>query len=177
MGFTNQAPIKASRNRPGLGSTTCRMRRSQRSAKGRSKVSSILLSRMIHQVHIVDARRARSHAGKTGEAAIDICLTTCSLAGLSFFQHVLDQIDPPARAIRARRRGGRRSGMWPCRSHNGHSSVEIFSASAISGLASWARVKLVCMAQTPGYMRPGLRTRLGSKLSLTRLVNAARGAG
>src|SRR5881392_345245 len=81
----------------------------------------------------------------------------------------------------------------------------IFSASAVCGSASWARVKRVCKVTrpdllpdasmrdfeqgappiqiepsvnvrgrryTPAYIRPGLSTPLGSKLSLTRLVKA-----
>ena len=50
---------------------------------------------------------------------------------------------------------------------------DLFRLPAICGSASWASVKLV-RTQRPAYIRPGLSTRWGSKLSLIRRVRAAR---
>ena len=53
---------------------------------------------MVDQVHVVHARGTGGHAGKTGKAAIDVpddfgCARPAAL------QHVLDQVDAPARGI------------------------------------------------------------------------------
>ena len=54
--------------------------------------------RVVDQVHVVDAGRAGGHAGEAGEAAVDVAhhLLGRRAAG---FQHVLDQVDAPARAV------------------------------------------------------------------------------
>ena len=47
-----------------------------------------------------------------------ICLTTSAVGRRVLLQHLLDQVDAPARADRARRRAAHRSGRWRCRSRN-----------------------------------------------------------
>src|SRR5918993_993111 len=55
-------------------------------------------SRMIDEVHVVDARRAGRHAREAGQAAVDM-LHDLRSRGLSALQHVLDEVDAPARAV------------------------------------------------------------------------------
>ena len=66
--------------------------------------------RMIDQMHIVDARRAGGHAGKAGQAAINM-RDGDRVGGAVVFQHVLDEVNPPARRIQliAQRHIGRAS--------------------------------------------------------------------
>ena len=53
---------------------------------------------MVDQMHVVDARRAGRHAGQAGQAAVD--MGDGLLVGrAAVFQHVLDEINPPARAV------------------------------------------------------------------------------
>ena len=52
---------------------------------------------MIDEVHVVHARRTGGHAGKTGEAAVDVLDHVGSRRPV-VLQHVLDEVDAPARA-------------------------------------------------------------------------------
>ena len=54
--------------------------------------------RLIDQMHVVHARRTGGHAGEAGQAAVDM-LDHLRGRRPVLFQHLLDQIDPPARAI------------------------------------------------------------------------------
>ena len=54
-------------------------------------------ARMIDQMHVVHARRAGGHAGEARQAAVDV-LDHLAGRGPVVLQHVLDQVDAPARA-------------------------------------------------------------------------------
>ena len=56
-------------------------------------------SRVIDQVHVVHAGRTGRHAGKTRQTSIDM-LDDLRGRRLFLLQHVLDQIDAPARTVR-----------------------------------------------------------------------------
>ena len=67
-------------------------------AKGAPKTFFDSGAGMVHQVHVVDARRAGGHAGEAREAAVDVGHEL----GRGFpvvLQQVLDQVNPPARAV------------------------------------------------------------------------------
>ena len=55
-------------------------------------------ARMVDQVHVVDPRRAGRHAGEAGEAAVDVAGDR-GVGRRVLLQHVLDQVDAPARAV------------------------------------------------------------------------------
>jgi len=57
-----------------------------------------ILPRLIHQMHVMHARRAGGHAGQTRQTAVDM-LDGARIRRPPGFQHLLDQIDPPARAV------------------------------------------------------------------------------
>ena len=132
-------------------------------------------------MHVVHAGRAGRHAGEAGEAAVDV-LDDLGRSRPVVLQHVLDQVDAPARANRARRRAAHRSGRSRCRSRNARRRAGSCPASASLRIGELARVNEVCIDSAmsllvsitrPARMRPGLSTPLGSKLSFTRLVSAA----
>ncbi|ENT76674.1 hypothetical protein H712_02379 [Brucella ovis IntaBari-2009-88-4] len=53
---------------------------------------------MIDQMHIIDAGRACGHAGQAREAAVHMAHDLL-IRRAAVFQHVLDEIDAPARAV------------------------------------------------------------------------------
>ncbi len=53
---------------------------------------------VIDEVHVVHPRRAGRHAGEAGEAAVDV-LDDLGRRRLAALEHVLDQVDAPARGI------------------------------------------------------------------------------
>ena len=53
---------------------------------------------MVDQMHVIDARRAGGHAGEAGQAAVDM-RDDLLVGGPAVLQHVLDQVDSPARRI------------------------------------------------------------------------------
>ena len=55
-------------------------------------------ARVIDQMHVIDPRGAGGHAGQAGQAAVDMPRHHLPGAGAGF-QHVLDQIDAPARPV------------------------------------------------------------------------------
>ena len=55
-------------------------------------------ARVVDQVHVVHARWAGRHAGQAGQAAIDMAHHLLGRR-LAAFQHLLDQVDAPARGI------------------------------------------------------------------------------
>ena len=99
---------------------------------------------MIDEVHVMHARRTGGHAGEAGEAAVDV-LDHLRRRRLAALQHVLDQVDAPARANRARRRAADRSGRWRCRSRNARRSGGSSPNSPWPGRCSCSGVKLVCI--------------------------------
>ena len=128
--------------------------------------------RMIDQVHVVHPGRARGHAGEAGQAAVDVLdhLPGCRPLAL---QHVLDQINAPARAIElvAQQHIGRAGRGTESAMHASYveSSPTRRPGNRLAGRAKrWS-----ASAYEPAHILPGLRTALGSKLALTRFVNAA----
>ena len=92
-------------------------------------------------------------------------------------QHVVHQVDAAARAIQfvPEQHVGRTGRGAETATHAGADDA---FRSAKSELASSSGAKFVCMGpQMPAYMRPGLRTRRGSKLSFTSADKDARGPG
>ena len=57
-----------------------------------------IVAAMLHQMHIIDARRTGRHAGKAGKTAIEM-LHGRGRGRFPAFQHLLHEIDAPARAI------------------------------------------------------------------------------
>jgi len=57
-----------------------------------------VIAGVIHQMHIVHARGAGRHTRQTGQAAVDV-FDRLFIRIAVVFEHVLDQIDTPARAI------------------------------------------------------------------------------
>ncbi len=53
---------------------------------------------LVDKVHVMHARGAGRHAGKAGQAAVDM-LHRAGIGGPPAFEHVLDQVDPPARTV------------------------------------------------------------------------------
>ena len=53
---------------------------------------------MVDQVHVVHARGAGRHAGEAGKAAVDV-LHDLLRRGFAALEHLLDQVDAPARAV------------------------------------------------------------------------------
>ena len=69
-----------------------------------------ILARVVDKVHVMHARRAGRHAGQAGQAAVDM-LDRLFIRRAALFQHVLHQVDAPARAVEfvAQHRVGRAS--------------------------------------------------------------------
>ena len=57
-----------------------------------------ILPRVIHQMHVMHAGRTGRHAGQAGQAAVDMP-DRALVRRAALFQHVLDQVDAPARAV------------------------------------------------------------------------------
>jgi len=53
---------------------------------------------VVDEVHVVDAARARGHAGEAGEAAVDVVLHLGTCRAL-VLEHLLHQVDAAARAV------------------------------------------------------------------------------
>ncbi len=54
--------------------------------------------RLVHQMHVMHARRTGRHAGKATQAPVDV-LHRPRVRRPALLQHVLDQVDAPARAV------------------------------------------------------------------------------
>ena len=91
-------------------------------------------------------------------------------------QHVLDQVDAPARRIQlvAVEHVGRAGGGAEAAMHAGAQDLFRFRHVRVGQLREGEGS---LHGYTPAHMRPALSTPRGSKLSRTRLVNAASAAG
>ena len=100
-----------------------------------------------------------------------MCVTTSSVAGAIVLQHLLDQVDAPARRIElvAEQHIGRAGRLAEAAMHAGAQNIVRHRDVRIGEL----REGEIGLHHTPAHMRPGLSTPLGSKLSLTRLVTPA----
>ena len=146
----------------------------KRALGGRAFPGSLdVAARVIDQVHVIDARRAGRHAREAGEAAVDVTGHR-GVRRRVLLQHVLDQVDAPARAVplvAEQRIGGAGGEAKPAMDAG---------AEHLIGLGQ-RRVRQLALGElglhpryTPAYMRPGLSTPVGSKARLMRAVSAAR---
>src|SRR6202521_494113 len=128
-------------------------------------------ARVIDEVHVMHARRAGRHAGKTRQAAIDV-LDDFAARRLAGLEHVLDQVDAPARRIvlLAEQHIGRAGCGAEAAMHAG---AQDFVGFRDIGIGKLGEGEGGLHDYTPAHIRPGLSTPLGSKLSFTRFVNAA----
>jgi hypothetical protein len=73
--------------------------RAQQPLGGRAAIGLLdMRTGMIDEMHVVHARRAGRHAGEAGEAAVDVPNLGLG-GGATGFEHVLDEVDAPARAV------------------------------------------------------------------------------
>src|SRR5262249_18666729 len=131
--------------------------------------------RLIDEVHVVDARRACRHAGKAGEAAVDMSDHRRSRRPV-LLQHLLDQVDAPARAIElvAQQYIGRTG----CRAKAAmHTGPQDLVGLRDVGIGKLGQAELRLHVAGPRIMRPRLRIALGSKLARTRSLKPASPAG
>ena len=137
--------------------------------------------RMVDEMHVMHASRARRHAGEAGKATVDM-LDHLRRRRPVVLEHVLDQVNPAARRIEF---VPEQHITWAC---CGAKAAMRAGANDALGFGSRRIAQLIqCEARlhlfqshrthTPAYIRPGPRMRLGSKLSLTRRVNAASASG
>src|SRR5258707_1062246 len=121
----------------------------------------------------MDARRAGRHAGEAGQAAVDM-LDHLPARRLALLQHVLDEIDAPARRIVlvAEQEIGRAGRRAEAAMHTGAQDLLGLGGIGIGKLGEGERG---LHGYRPAHIRPGLSTPLGSKLSLTRRVSAPSG--
>ena len=133
---------------------------------------------LVDKVHVVDAGRTGGHAREAGEAPVDVERHPGRGRPVSF-QHVLDQVNASAGAVQfvseqdIRRTGGRAEATMHAGPENGVGLPELRIGQLLNREPRLHR----CLRHSPAYMRPGLRTPLGSKPSLTRRVRARSGAG
>ena len=98
-------------------------------------------------------------------------VTTSSVAGAIVLQHLLDQVDAPARRIEfvAEQHIGRARRLAEAAMHAGAQNLVGHRDVGIGEL----REGETGLHHTPAHIRPGLSTPLGSKLSFTRLLTPA----
>ena len=130
---------------------------------------------VIDQMHIVHARRASGHTGQAGQTTIDVLHYPVARGPIAF-EHVLDQVDASARAIKFVTQQNERRAS--CDTEAAMDAVpQYFFGLGDIGVRQLGEEKFVCIDQTPSYMRPGLRIPLGSKASLIFRVKRATGTG
>ena len=127
--------------------------------------------RLIDQMHVVHARRTGGHAGEAGQAAVDM-LDHLRRRRAVLFQHLLDQVDPPARAIElvAEQHIGRTGRGAEPAMHAGAQDLVGFGDIGIGELGEREFGFHVAAIRS---IRPRLRMILGSKLWRTRSLSAA----
>ena len=127
------------------------------------------------EVAVVDPGRTCGHAGEAGEAAVEM-LHDRRGGRPAALQHLLRQIDAPARAIQliAEQEIGRARGEAEAAVHAGAQDV---IGLAQSGIGERRLGEIGLHRQTPSYIRPGLRTWPGSNASFTRRVSDASAGG
>ena len=106
-----------------------------------------------------------------------ICFTTCADAAPAVLQHVLDQIDAAARAVElvAQQHIGRAGRVAEAAMDAG--AQDRVRRRRVSGSASWARVKFVCIGQRLAIHAAAIEDALADRsCALTRAVSAASGA-
>src|SRR5262249_32321042 len=111
------------------------------------------------------------HAGKARQAAVDMLDHLGRRRGV-LLQHLLDQVDPPARAVEliAEQHIGRTGRGAEAAMHAGAQDLVGFLD---IGVGELGQRELGLHAAAPRIMRPRLSTRFGSKLWRTRSLKAA----
>ena len=117
-------------------------------------------------MHVVHARRTGGHAGETGEAAVDV-LDHLPGRRPVLFQHLLDEVDPPARAIEfvAEQHIGRAGRGAEAAMHAGAQDLVGFRD---IGIGELRQAEFGFHVAAPRVIRPRLRMFFGSKLWRTR---------
>ena len=184
-GLPSRAAPSARRKRPIVGQHAGEHRTDHAIGKG-ARISSLdTAAGVVDQVHVMHARGAGGHAGEAGQAAVDM-LDDVGGRRAVVLQHVLDQVDAPARRIElvAEQDIGRAGRGAETAMHAGAKDPIGFRGIRVGelgeGKGGLHRSNLVIPGklfgvpahQTPAHIRPGLSTPLGSKLALTRFVNA-----
>ena len=115
----------ASASRNSAGSTSTRASSAAHDAVGQRALVRLLdvLAGVIDQMHVVHARRAGGHAGEARQATVDV-LDHLARCWPVVFEHLLDQVDAPARANRVRRQAAHKSGRSRCRNRNARRRAE-----------------------------------------------------
>src|SRR3954451_4121018 len=126
-------------------------------------------------MHIVHAGRTRRHAGKAGETPVDV---------LDYFggwlpvllQHLLDEINPAARAIQfiPKQYIGRTGRRAKSAMHTGTQNLVGFRN---IGIGELSQAEFGLHATESRFIRPRFKMRFGSKLARTRSLRAASPAG
>ena len=129
---------------------------------------------VINEVHIVHPRRTGRHARQTGKTPVDV-LDRALVGNALVFEHVLDEVYPPARAIELVPQEHKR--RTRCRAESAmHAIPENFLG--MRGLAiGKLRRRKVRLHYRSSRMRPRFRVNVGSKLRRTRADSAASGGG
>ena len=132
-------------------------------------------ARLVDEVRVVHAGRTRRHARQAGQAAIEM-FDHRRRRRLAGFQHRLGEIDAAARTVEfvtEQQVGGTRGEAEAAVHAGAQDGVRL--AETRRGKSSLS--ELGAHVQTSAYIRPGLSTRCGSKLSLIRRVSAASAGG
>ena len=117
-------------------------------------------ARVVDEVHVVHARRAGGHAGQARQAAVDM-LDHLGGRRPVVLQHVLDQVDAPARRIElvAEQHVGRAGRGAEAAMHAGAQDAVGFRD--LAGRRAGRGVKCVCIRSHPGPHPPGIEHALG----------------
>src|SRR3982075_609168 len=123
-------------------------------------------------MHVVHTRRTGGHAGEAGETAVDV-LDHLLRRRPVLFQHLLDEIDPAARAIEfvAEQHVGRTGRGTEPAVYAGAQNLVGFRD---IGIGELREAEFGFHVADPRISRPRLRMFFGSKLWRTRSPNAAR---
>src|SRR3984893_15483884 len=122
-------------------------------------------------MHVVHPGRASGHAGEAGQAAVDM-LDHLRPRRLVLLQHLLDQVDPAARAIELVTeqhigRAGRRAEAAM------YAGAQDLVGLGDIGIGKLGEREFGLHVVPPRVKRPRLRMLLGSKLARTRSLRAA----
>jgi len=130
--------------------------------------------RVIDEVHVVHPGRAGRHAGEAGEAAVDM-LDDFRRRRAIRLQHVLDEVDAPARAVEfvAEQHIGRAGRGAESAMHAGAQNLVGFRN---IGIGKLREAEFGFHVADSRLIRPRLRMFFGSKLWRTRSPKAARPA-
>ena len=170
---TQQGQAKAHRMGQDLRQNPAQNTVGQRSAIGLFDV----FPRMIHQMPVLHARGAGCHAGQAGQAAVDMA-DRARVGGAALFQHVLDQVNAPARTVEfvAQHLVGRAGGGAQAAVHAGPQDlVRPRHGGVFQLIGRECRLHRRVFRYQP--IRPGFRMPRGSNFRRRAAASAASGAG